>query len=143
MYRNDERRARRLAEMGIERYMLRGSGALAAATPVLLLVADAAAQRTRARLTGDLARCLRGCVGGAEVKIAEAASSEPGTGVLGGIAFGVDGGLRSSGPAVAAARWIDAPSLAVLAGDAAAKRTLWRRIRRLASAWTAEAGNTG
>lgn len=142
----DEADLRRLAEIGIDVYVPRGSNspksvagfvapepAAASGGAMALLLADASTPRATALLAA-VTRAL------AFARIACAQASEADESVLAGavalVAFG-EARARAAGASISAQRqreiaWVVTAEPAVLAADARAKRALWSELKRIA-----------
>jgi len=142
----DEAELRRLAEIGIDVYVLRGGDAAkssagfvapgpaeASGGPTAILLADASTPRAVALLAA-VARAL------AFARVACEQASEPEESALSGVtalvAFG-EARARAAGAAISAQRqreiaWVVTSDLEVLAADARAKRALWSELKRIA-----------
>ena len=142
----DEADLRRLAEIGIDVYVLRGGDAPkssagfvapgpaeAGGGPTAILLADASTPRATALLAA-VTRAL------AFARVACTQASEPDENVLSGVmalvAFG-EARARAAGATISAQRqreiaWVVTSEPAALAADARGKRALWSELKRIA-----------
>ena len=138
----DDASLRRLAEIGIDVYVLRGSQAAGTAMPPAPASGAAASERVvvvlaeeagAARLFGDLRRAFAF----ARVRCRfEASADEDALAAAGAlVAFG-DARARAAGACLPAARqqsigWVVLAEPAELARDAVAKRAMWSEVKRI------------